>query len=633
MQKSYSTRIILSFLLAILFILADCGGGGGGGDNSHTNPPPINPPSPAAGEVFVLNGLTDSISVYDASLSGDIAPQRKFGSLTELYAPSGIAVDTVNNEIFVANFAYPDRNSITVYTRTVDGNVAPVRTISGYLTGLNAPNGIAVDTVNNEIFVANYLGNSITVYARTANGDSTPLRSISGLGGPVSVAVDIEHNEIFVANLDSNTIAAYARTAGGNAAPLRTFSSLGTPTYAIAVDTVNDEIYVNAKRVTAAYARTANGMASPLRIIAGSSANISSSRGLAVDTTNNEIFVTNSFPPLVGSSPSVTVYSRTADGNVTPLRTIMAGDNFAGIAVDAAHNELLVLPGGKIVTVYNREATGNPQPLRTISAKSTGLVDPSSLAVDNIHNEIFIGNFGFATVDVEGSIAVYAKTANGDVTPSRRIAGSSTGLTFTLSSIAVDTINDELFVAAGHITVFPRTASGNAAPLRTISGFFTELVNPQGIAVDASNNEIFVTDGNSDVSFVNIYARTADGDKAPLRRIFGDSTGLNGPQGIAVDDAHDEVFVANAGNNSVTVYARTAKGNTSPLRTISGASTSLAEPNSIAVAGNEIFVANRSNDAITIYSRTANGNIPPLRIISGPSTGLGMPVALALAPQ
>jgi DNA-binding beta-propeller fold protein YncE len=55
-------------------------------------------------------------------------------------------------EIFVPNGL---NNSVTVYAQSANGNVAPLRTIAGAATGLDAPFGVAVDTVNNELFVAN----------------------------------------------------------------------------------------------------------------------------------------------------------------------------------------------------------------------------------------------------------------------------------------------------------------------------------------------------------------------------------------------------------------------------------------------------------------------------------------------
>ncbi len=45
------------------------------------------------------------------------------------------------NELYVVNTI---NNSITVYSRTANGNIAPVRTISGGTTGLNGPAWIAV---------------------------------------------------------------------------------------------------------------------------------------------------------------------------------------------------------------------------------------------------------------------------------------------------------------------------------------------------------------------------------------------------------------------------------------------------------------------------------------------------------
>jgi hypothetical protein len=60
-----------------------------------------------------------------------------------LGGPFGVVVDLVNNELVVANLGTP---SITVYTRTADGNTAPLRTLSGALTALSSPRLLAVTT-------------------------------------------------------------------------------------------------------------------------------------------------------------------------------------------------------------------------------------------------------------------------------------------------------------------------------------------------------------------------------------------------------------------------------------------------------------------------------------------------------
>lgn len=57
--------------------------------------------------------------------------------------------------IFVANRGNLEGQgqSITVYARTADGNVAPIRTISGAATRLGTPMGIVVDREHAEIVV------------------------------------------------------------------------------------------------------------------------------------------------------------------------------------------------------------------------------------------------------------------------------------------------------------------------------------------------------------------------------------------------------------------------------------------------------------------------------------------------
>ncbi len=137
-KEGVSMKKVRTFLFLIIMFsvitFTSCGGGGtssGGGGGGSTS---IN-------ELYVSNGTADSITVYSRTADGNIAPVRTItGAATNLSALRGIAVDTANNEIFVANWA----NSITVYSRAADGNIAPVRTITGAATNLNGPVGIAV---------------------------------------------------------------------------------------------------------------------------------------------------------------------------------------------------------------------------------------------------------------------------------------------------------------------------------------------------------------------------------------------------------------------------------------------------------------------------------------------------------
>ena len=116
-------------------------------------------------------------------------------------------------------------SSITVHAADANGDVPPLRTIEGDLTGLNWPMGLDVDLVHNEIALANYGDSSVRVFRRGYSGNVQPVRVIRGAAtqivGPVSVAIDTKNDEIWVANYGDHTAVVFARTASGNVKPKR----------------------------------------------------------------------------------------------------------------------------------------------------------------------------------------------------------------------------------------------------------------------------------------------------------------------------------------------------------------------------------------------------------------------------
>jgi DNA-binding beta-propeller fold protein YncE len=247
-------------------------------------------------EVAVTIEQFNKVAVYRRLAEGDEKPLRVImGPKTGLADPHGIFVDAQNNEIVVANhdsyhdappgddpnaptalFARGVENpvivterrdpraskgkfvepSITVYGRTAQDDTAPLRTIRGPKTELSLPMKVFVDTVHNEIFVANSGNSSILVFNRTANGDVAPIRKIEGpaakLKKPLGLFVDTKNDEVWVTNPEEHTATVYRRTARGNAAPLRILRGApeGTPAPGIgnpggiAFDSMRDQILV-----------------------------------------------------------------------------------------------------------------------------------------------------------------------------------------------------------------------------------------------------------------------------------------------------------------------------------------------------------------------------------------------------
>ncbi len=298
----------------------------------------------AAAELFVANFTNDTITVFDQAANGNVAPIRKIvGGATGLSGPFAVAVDVVNNELFVANV-----NSITVYALAATGNIAPLRTLAGAATGLNHPLHVAFDSVNDELVVANNFDpGTVTVYSRTASGNAAPIRTLSGASTgllfPISVTVDTASNELFVANNNGSSalssITVYSRTANGNTGPLRTIKGANTGLInpdGTALDLVNNELVVaDCKGAISAFARTSDGNVSPLRTIVGANTGLNCAIGIAVDTVNNEVEVTSYF------NNSVRAYARTANGNVAPARVIagaatgLSGPSFLAVSPGA----------------------------------------------------------------------------------------------------------------------------------------------------------------------------------------------------------------------------------------------------------------------------------------------------------
>jgi hypothetical protein len=136
-------------------------------------------------DLFVVNNAGNRITEYAPNSNGDVRPVRVIsGSGTLLSGPWGVSLDPSEN-IYVTN-----SDSIIVYRANAKGNATPERLISGSLTKLGEPEGIAVDA-SGYTYVANWDAYTLSVFAPGANGNAPPARvDTSGLYGPNGVAVD-----------------------------------------------------------------------------------------------------------------------------------------------------------------------------------------------------------------------------------------------------------------------------------------------------------------------------------------------------------------------------------------------------------------------------------------------------------
>lgn len=152
-------------------------------------------------EIFVTNPFAEAVLVFRGGADGEEAPIRIIqGIHTQLdtanrlgggytvnssssdfryggSSPDRLEEDPVHNEIFV-----PASDRILVFPRDGNGDVPPVRVLSGPDTKLNRAASVAVDPVHNLMIVgAGPIGSMrLLIYNRTDNGNAKPLAVIEG---------------------------------------------------------------------------------------------------------------------------------------------------------------------------------------------------------------------------------------------------------------------------------------------------------------------------------------------------------------------------------------------------------------------------------------------------------------------
>ena len=287
-----------------------------------------------------------------------------------------------------------------------------------------------------QVYVANANADSVLVFDPATSGDQAPLQEITATPGFMdlasSVAVHVGRGELFVA-------------ARGP-----------------------DEIFV--------FDLAADGPTTPLRTIAGATTTIETPWDLELDLERGDLWV------LSKDASELLVFAVGGGGNVAPQRTLATAppwpSSTTDFDLDLVHNEVVITdrtPGAAAIRFLPLLGNGTVGVLRSISGPATGLTDPSIVAVDPLHDEVFVVN--------QASIRVFAREASGDVAPLRVLSGAATGL-LAVHGLDVDPLAGA--GGAGELTVlrsspndallfFPRTATGNVAPLRAIVGAATHF--------------------------------------------------------------------------------------------------------------------------------------------------------------
>ena len=202
------------------------------GPNTGFSPPPgpFGIISNSAGELIVTDGPTHSILTFAADADGNVAPVGKIaGPNTGLFRPWALTQMDDGKIAVVHVTDVVDSGEIAVFAADADGDVAPVRTISGPATGLDEPIGLTVLPDGSLAALNGYqpqvkVGDTIHVYAADAVGNAAPARTIAGpktLLDTASGLAALADGSLAVANSGDDSIAIFAAGATGDVAPVR----------------------------------------------------------------------------------------------------------------------------------------------------------------------------------------------------------------------------------------------------------------------------------------------------------------------------------------------------------------------------------------------------------------------------
>jgi DNA-binding beta-propeller fold protein YncE len=333
-------------------------------------------------------------------------------------------------------------------------------------------------------------------------------------------------------------------------------------------------------------------------------------------------------------------------GDIMPARSVFDPyPTFDAVAVDAEVGRAFFSDASlSSLLSYDVTATegtsGITEHKTRVLGPDTGIGFIAGADVDPERKEVYaVNNDG-------GGIVVFGYDQTGAVRPVRHFETPHQSW-----AVSVSPPRNEVAVTVQQLhglVFYTRDARDMDPPVRSLRGEATGLADPHGVDYDESRKELVVANhgnwtqlrpyspydplsktpaayepGRFEPPSIRIYPASAEGNTKPLRSITGSRTGLNWPMGLEVDEARDEIVVANYGDNSVRFYRRTADGDVQPVRTIKGADTGLIGPVDVSldVKRNEIWVANYSDHTAVVFDRTASGNAKPKRIVRNAPKG------------
>lgn len=380
----------------------------------------------------------------------------------------------------------------------------------------NDPVAIAVNSVTNKIYVANFSSNDVTVIDGATNSATTV-----GVGqAPIAIAVNSVTNKIYVANSGSAGVTVIDGATNSTATV-----AVGASPNDVAVNSVTNKIYV------------ANSYSATVTVIDGmtNSATTVAVHGhpssLAVNPQTNEVYVT--CPNWgAGSSDPWGSYVDVLDGSTNAVTSVSVGYDCSGIAVNAITNRVYVpcivaRSGYGYATMYVIDGATKA----VTAAFAAGIAPnwPYPVAINSVTNKIYMP-------DGRGDVSVI----DGATNAVNLVAGCVSGP----SPVAVNTATNRTYIGNGSGVTVLDGASSSVTTVATGS-------QANAVAVNSVTNKIYVANASNDVTVIDGDMKSPD----PVPTVNGNSTtkkpvlvmiaGLDSDTGLHLVQKADGTWVSN----------------------------------------------------------------------------------------
>jgi 6-phosphogluconolactonase (cycloisomerase 2 family) len=279
------------------------------------------------------------------------------------------------------------------------------------------------------------------------------------------------------------------------------------------------------------------------------------------------------------SGAEILEYALDASGDQAPLSVIGGKktkiNHVDNVALDKSDHIYATINGSE-VAIYGAGAHGDARPIGHIGGSNTTIVFPIGVAVDS-SGFVYVADCG------TGKIDVFEPNAQGNIAPLRQLS-----LGTCVIELALDK-NDHLYATSGDATIteYAPAGQGNSV-LRSINeDEQSGGISIRSIAVDSHG---YIYAGNLLAKDIRVYDRSASGNAHAVRTISGSKTHLGAPTGLALDAPDDNLYVTiceycsnGSGKDSIVVFAPRANGNVKPKTVIMGTKTRLDAPTDLTI--------------------------------------------------